>query len=128
MSKCNKTAEDEDEYGPNSDGPPLIDSMFVKPGAGAGGPGAGAGSGDCPPPPPPPNGNLSCSNPDLVQVNCHPVILLLCLANSSSILDFLSKLALLILQLYLASHLNTNLPAKVAYLENVKSFIIPSSI
>ena len=96
MSKCNKT-EDEDEYGPNSDGPPLVDSMFVKPGAGA----AGAGSGDCPPPPPPPNRNLSCSNPDLVQVYCH-----------HTWPDFI-KLALLILQLYLATHRNTNLLAKL---------------
>ena len=57
MSKCNKT-EDDDEYGPNVDGPPLIDSLFVK-----------QNQSDCPPPPPPPNGtNLSCSNPDLVQV------------------------------------------------------------
>ena len=54
MSKCNKT-EDEEEYGPQPEagaerGAPLIDSR------------------ECPPPPPPPNGNLSCSNPDLVQV------------------------------------------------------------
>ena len=58
MSKCNKTEVEEEEYGPNGEGPPLIDSLFVKqPG------------GDCPPPPPPPSGsNLSCSNPDLVQV------------------------------------------------------------
>ena len=58
MSKCNKTEVDEEEYGPNNELPPLIDSLFVKqPG------------GDCPPPPPPPTGsNLSCSNPDLVQV------------------------------------------------------------
>jgi len=56
MSKCNKT-EDDDEYGPNVDGPPLIDSLFVK-----------QNQSDCPPPPPPPNGtSLSCSNPDLVQ-------------------------------------------------------------
>lgn len=63
MSKCNKT-EDEEEYGPQPGegrgedrGAPLMDSMFSKqPG------------GECPPPPPPPNGNLSCSNPDLVQV------------------------------------------------------------
>ena len=33
-----------------------MDSMFAKQ------------TGECPPPPPPPNGNLSCSNPDLVQV------------------------------------------------------------
>ena len=60
MSKCNKT-EDEEEYGPNGDGPPLIDSIFVKQNSLGGG-------GECPPPPPPPNGTLSCSNPDLVQV------------------------------------------------------------
>ena len=58
MSKCNKTEVEEEEYGPNSEVPPLLDALFVKqPG------------GDCPPPPPPPSGsNLSCSNPDLVQV------------------------------------------------------------
>ena len=61
MSKCNKT-EDEEEYGPQPGeggpdrGAPLLDSMFAKQ------------PGECPPPPPPPNGNLSCSNPDLVQV------------------------------------------------------------
>ena len=58
MSKCNKTEVDDEEYGPGSEGPPLIDSMYVK-----------QTGGDCPPPPPPPSGtNLSCSNPDLVQV------------------------------------------------------------
>ena len=58
MSKCNKTEGEDEEYGPISEGPPLIDSLFVKQPAG-----------DCPPPPPPPPGtNLSCSNPDLVQV------------------------------------------------------------
>ena len=70
MSKCNKT-EEEDEYGPNTEAPPLIDSMFVKPGGGGGagaGGGGGAGGSECPPPPPPPTGTLSCSNPDLVQV------------------------------------------------------------
>ena len=52
MSKCNKTEVEEEEYGPHSEGPPLIQP-----------------AGDCPPPPPPPSGsNLSCSNPDLVQV------------------------------------------------------------
>ena len=58
MSKCNKTEAEDEEYGPHTEGPPIIDSLFVKqPG------------GDCPPPPPPPSGsNLSCSNPDLVQV------------------------------------------------------------
>ena len=65
MSKCNKT-EEEDEYGPNTEAPPLIDSMFVKPGGGGGA--GGAGGSECPPPPPPPTGTLSCSNPDLVQV------------------------------------------------------------
>ena len=62
MSKCNKT-EDEEEYGPQPGGEagaergaPLMDAVFVKQ------------PGECPPPPPPPNGNLSCSNPDLVQV------------------------------------------------------------
>lgn len=61
MSKCNKT-EDEEEYGPQPGeggadrGAPLMDAMFAKQ------------PGECPPPPPPPNGNLSCSNPDLVQV------------------------------------------------------------
>jgi len=63
MSKCNKTDDETDEYGPNGDGgPPLIDSLFVKQQSG----GQNQG-GECPPPPPPPNGTLSCSNPDLVQ-------------------------------------------------------------
>ena len=56
MSKCNKT-EDEEEYGPNADGPPIVDTMFAKSPA------------DFPlAPPPPPTNNLSCSNPDLIQV------------------------------------------------------------
>merc|ERR1719350_2384818 len=55
MSKCNKT-EDEEEYGPNADGPPIVDTMFAKSPA------------DFPlAPPPPPTNNLSCSNPDLIQ-------------------------------------------------------------
>ena len=55
MSKCNKT-EDEEEYGPNVDGPPIIDTMFAKSPA------------DFSLAPPPPTNNLSCSNPDLIQV------------------------------------------------------------
>ena len=70
MSKCNKTDDETDEYGPNGDGgPPLIDSLFVKQQSG----GQNQG-GECPPPPPPPNGTLSCSNPDLVQVMDHPYL------------------------------------------------------
>ena len=73
MSKCNKTDDETDEYGPNCDGgPPLIDSLFVKQQQGPG------QSGECPPPPPPPNGNLSCSNPDLVQVIKHSHFIITC--------------------------------------------------
>lgn len=56
MSKCNKG--EEEEYCPGGDGPPIIDSMYIK------------SQGGCTPtpPPPPPPGSLSCNNPDLVQV------------------------------------------------------------
>ena len=64
MSKCNKT-EDEEEYGPHPEGPPLLDTMFAK----------NPAEFQLPPPPPPAN-NLSCSNPDLIQVFWHNFFLI----------------------------------------------------